>query len=451
MSAMPAWPADRVERRRVADLLPYARNAKTHPDAQVAAVAASIREWGWTIPLLVAEDGAVIAGHGRLLAAQRLGIEEVPVMVAEGWSSAQVDAYRIADNRLTESPWDKDLLSVELRDLADRGVDLALLGFDAREITSLLTRGTPVGNTDPDAAPGIPKAPKSRPGDLWVLESSYGLTHRVICGDCTDSAMVGVVLNNIQPLLMVTDPPYWVKYDANWRNQVVRENRSVVGKSLGARAVGKVRNDDRADWREAWALFPGFVAYVWHAGLQSATVQASLEATGFKVRSQIVWVKSHFAISRGHYHVQHEPAFFASRGEADNWQERYEDEHEIGSYAVRTGQSGDWQGGRKQSTVWNIEKNRASETGHSTQKPVECMARPMRNNSTPGQAVYDPFLGSGTTVIAGEMNGRPVCGVELEPAYVDVIVSRWCKFTGRVAVRESDGEVWDGQYDEANS
>lgn len=433
------WPIDTLARRPVSALLPYARNAKTHPDEQVAKLAAVIREWGWTMPVLMDEDGTIIAGHGRVLAAQRLGLTEVPTIVAVGWSREKCDAYRLADNRLTESPWDADLLALEMRELAERGVDLEALGFDPREITRAMIEGTPIGNTDPDAAPGLPTHPCTRPGDVWILESGYGLIHRVACGDCTDSAIVGAALGGLQPLLMVTDPPYGVKYDANWRNTMPRDNGPVVR----ARAIGPVRNDDRADWREAWALFPGFVAYVWHSGLQAASVHLSLEAAGFTVRSQIVWIKSHFAIGRGHYHFQHEPMFYATRGDQDHWQgDRYEEAHEVGAYAVRKGKAAGWEGGRKQTTVWQIEKNAANETGHSTQKPVECMRRPMVNNSVPGQPVYDPFLGSGTTVIAGEMTGRPVLAVELDPVYVDVAVERWQKFSGRSAYRESDGAAF---------
>jgi DNA modification methylase len=208
---------------------------------------------------------------------------------------------------------------------------------------------------------------------------------------------------------MVTDPPYGVVYDANWRNEADRAN----GKPYGASAVGKVENDDKADWREAWALFPGDVAYVWHAGVQAGVVAESLEAVGLELRSQIVWAKNQMAISRGDYHWQHEPCW----------------------YAVRKGRKGHYNGDRKQTTVWNIDKPRKSETGHSTQKPVECMKRPIVNNSSPGQAIYDPFLGSGTTLIACEMEGRACHGLELSPAYCDVIVKRWEDFTGLKAER----------------
>jgi DNA modification methylase len=225
---------------------------------------------------------------------------------------------------------------------------------------------------------------------------------------------------------MVTDPPYGVEYDASWRNEADRAN----GKPYGASAVGRVTNDDRADWREACELFPGQVAYVWHASLFGTTVQLSLEAAKFELRSQIIWAKDRFAISRGHYHWQHESCF----------------------YAVRLGSPAAWNGGWSQTTLWQIGHSK-SETGHSTQKPVDCMRKPMENNSSPGQAVYDPFLGSGTSVIAAESIGRVCLGLELNPVYVDVIIERWQNYTGKKAVRESDGVEFDhaGTQTEADS
>lgn len=435
------WPADKVERWPLDRLIGYARNAKTHPPEQVAKIAASIREFGWTIPVLVAEDGSLIAGHGRVLAARKLGIAEVPTMVARGWTDAQIKAYRLADNRLTHSDWDNELLALELKELEAFGADLALTGFDPQELTSLMLDRTAVGNTDPDDAPGIPVNPLSRLGDVWTLGS---LGHRIVCGDCTDPAVVDACLRGVRPNLMVTDPPYGVEYDANWRNNVFSENGPRGGDKIGGRATGKVLNDARSDWRAAWKLFAGNVCYVWHAGIKAASVEESLRSVGLRVRSQIVWVKTRFVISRAHYHPQHEPAYYAVREGEDGWQ-RFEDDHGALAYAARDGKTADWKGGRKQSTVWFIEHVK-SETGHSTQKPVECMRRPIENNSSVGQAVYEPFSGSGTTIIAGEMTGRTVLAVELNPAYVDVAVSRWCRFTGQKA-RRQDGFEWDGVMD----
>ena len=407
------WPADRVERRLVSSLIPYARNARTHSDEQVAQIAASIREWGWTMPVLVDEAGGVIAGHGRILAAQKLGIADVPTMVARGWSEAQRRAYVLADNKLVlNAGWDDDLLKVELLDLQGVGFDLALTGFDADELAALTIEDTD-GLTDPDAVPETPADPVSELGDVWVLGR-----HRIVCGDCTDPLVVEKALNGVKPHLMVTDPPYGVSYDATWRGKAGHA-------TMGKNRTGLVDADDRADWREAWALFPGSIVYVWHGGLHSGTVAESLTACGFTLRAQIIWNKSVMAMSRGDYHWKHEPCWYAVKG------------------------TGHWAGDRKQTTVWDLKSpihimsgSDEKKTDHPTQKPVECMRRPIENNSSPGQAVYEPFSGSGTTIIAAEMTGRACHALELNPAYVDVAVKRWQEFTGQQATLESDGRTF---------
>ena len=230
-------------------------------------------------------------------------------------------------------------------------------------------------------------------------------THRLVCGDATDPAAVALALAGARPHLMVTDPPYGVGYDPAWRQK--------VGK--GGYALGKVLNDGQADWRKAWALFPGDVAYVWHSSLHGSVVEASLAEVGFHTRSQIIWDKGRLIISRGHYHWRHEPCW----------------------YAVRKGKTASWAGDRKQTTVWQI-PHRRSETGHGTQKPLLCMQRPIENHSRPGDAVYDPFVGSGTTIIAAELTGRACHALELDPVYVDVAVRRWEAATGRSALLERE-------------
>jgi DNA modification methylase len=402
------WPADRVERWPVAKLVPNARNSRTHSDEQVTQLAASIEEWGWTIPVLVDEAGGIIAGHGRIMAAARLGIEDVPVMVAASWSDAKKRAYMLADNKLTlNAEWDMDRLAIEIAELRASDLDVSLIGFNESEIDDLL-RADGGGLTDPEEAPDAPADPVSAPGDVWLLGR-----HRLVCGDCTDPAVVDKALGGVKPHLMVTDPPYGIEYDADWRN------RSAIGWSRSI-STGLVQNDDRKDWREAWSLFPGEVSYVWHAALHANTTFDSLAASGFEIRAQIIWAKQQFAIGRGHYHFQHEPCW----------------------YAVRKWSTGHWSGDRKQTTLWQIDKPQKSETGHSAQKPVECMKRPIENNSSPGQAVYDPFVGSGTTVIAAEMTGRCCHAIELHPPYVDVSIIRWQNFTGQEAILEATGETF---------
>jgi DNA modification methylase len=389
------WPLDK--------LVPSPRNARTHTDAQVAEIAGSIRAFGFANPILVSEEGDVIAGHGRLAAARQLGLQTVPVIKIGGLSEIERRQLVLADNRIAlNAGWDTEMLALELKDLSNLGADLLLLGFTDRELAEALRPVDSLGLTDEDAAPELPQTPVTQPGDVWQLGP-----HRIACGDCTDAATVAALLGNFKPSLMVTDPPYGVAYDPAWRH------RAGVNKSA---RTGKVRNDEKADWGEAWALFPGTIAYVWHGALHATTVAESLIKRGFTIRAQIIWAKERLVIGRGDYHWQHEPCW----------------------YAVRS--KGNWTGDRKQTTLWTVSsKGQDTETVHGTQKPVECMRRPILNNSRMGEAVYDPFLGSGTTLIAAQTTGRTCLGLEIDPGYVDVAVRRWQSFTGKEAVRAADG------------
>ena len=389
-------------------IIPYARNPRRNEKA-VATVAASIAEFGWRQPIVVDEHMVVLAGHTRLEAARQLGLETAPVHIAKGLTEAQARAFRIMDNRSSENAeWDNALLGLELGDLLEAEFDLGLTGFSDEELTALMN-GLADDGSGPqegeDEVPETPETPVSRPGDLWVLGN-----HRLLCGDSTVATDVERLLGTVKPLLMATDPPYGVDYDPSWRNQAG---------AAKTKRTGKVLNDDNADWREAWALFPGDVAYVWHGALHAATVAESLEVAGFTIRSQIVWAKDRLVLSRGDYHWQHEPCW----------------------YAVKKTGKGHWAGDRKQTTLWQIaNRDQDADTIHGTQKPVECMRRPILNNSSPGQAVYEPFMGSGTTLIAAETTGRVCLGIELDPAYVDVAVKRWQRFTGQQAVLDGAGE-----------
>ena len=360
---------------------------------------------------MVADDGELIAGHGRVLAATLLGLTEVPVIRLGHLDDAEQCAYRIADNKLTEmGEWDDALLREEIAGLLAEDFDLSLLGIADEDLDALLRdpdelEGATEGEDD---IPETPATPVSVIGDIWQMGS-----HRLICGDSTSPDVIDRLLGEVKPLLMVTDPPYGVEYDPGWRNQTG---------ATATKRTGKVLNDDRADWREAWSLFPGDVAYVWHGALYAATVAESLEAVGFKVRSQIIWAKDRLVLSRGDYHWQHEPCW----------------------YAVKKTGKGHWAGDRKQTTLWQIaNKDQDAETVHGTQKPVECMRRPILNNSGPGQAIYEPFMGSGTTLIAAETTARVCFGIELNPAYVDVAVERWQQFSGESAVLDGDGRSFD--------
>lgn len=302
------------------------------------------------------------------------------------------------------------MLTLELKDLSGLGADLSVLGFTPRELSEVLTARTG-GLTDEDDVPRLADSQVTRTGDIWCLGP-----HRLACGDSTDAAAVKALIGDRHPSLMVTDPPYGVKYDPSWRHR--------AGVNSSGR-TGKVRNDERADWEAAWALFPCSIVYVWHDALHAATVAENLVRQGFTVRAQIIWAKERLDISRGDYHWQHEPCWYAVRNK------------------------GNWTGDRKQTTLWTIGSGgQDTETAHGTQKPVECMRRPIRNNSSLGEAVYDPFLGSGTTLIAAHTTGRFCLGLELDPAYVDVAVRRWQAFTGEKASLLADGRLFDATASE---
>lgn len=386
--------------RDLSELSPYENNARTHSDDQIAQLVGSIQEYGFTNPILIDETNTIIAGHGRFEAAELAGINAVPCVVISHLTESQKRAYIIADNKLAlNAGWDEQKLWDELKSIGEFDFDLSLTGFSEKEISSLAQL-----DFDNEKADIVPENVESRskPGDVWRLGN-----HRLMCGSSTNATDVEKLLGGVQPHLMVTDPPYGVEYNANWRNQASRSD----GTPIGGKAIGKVENDDKADWREAWALFPGDVAYIWHAGNKAHIVAESLEATDFEIRSQIIWSKNNHVIGRGHYHPKHEPCW----------------------YAVRKNRTASWEGDRKQNTIWEIDKPKKSETGHSTQKPVECMRRPITNNSSIGQAIYEPFSGSGTTIIACEITSRHCYAMELSPEYVDLAVARWEEYTGQSA------------------
>ena len=414
-------PAEDLSKRRpkaksvaIGSLKPAPRNARTHSDRQVRQIAESLREFGWMVPILVDGDNEIIAGHGRLEAAKLLGQRRVPVIVRDDLTEAQRRAYLLADNRLAEAAdWDKKLLALEIGELELTGFDLALTGFSTQELQALMPAEGGAAGAGAVLEPDLPATTAdvlTEPGDTWLLGS-----HRLACGDSTDAKVIGALLDGgLAPNLMVTDPPYGVDYDPAWRD-------GALGPSGGkGQATGEVTNDDVADWRSVWALFPGDIAYVWHDAKEGGITAAGLVANGFEIRAQIVWAKTRLVVSRAHYHPQHEPGF----------------------YAVRKGARPSWRGGRKQSTLWTID-HRKSDTGHATQKPVEAMLRPIQNHTKKGEAVFDPFMGSGTTLIAAEHSGRVCYGVEIAPPYVDLAVRRWQNFTGESAVRERDGQPFD--------
>ena len=402
-----AIPQHETVRMPLADLLPAGYNPRKMSPAAMAGLKASLEKFGELGGIVFNRRlGRLAGGHQRVKALVACGETHADVRVVDLDESDEKALNLTLNNPAIGGDWAGAELAALLEEsqatLGDLFKDLRLdVLWDFAE-----KQPPPGGSGDPDDVPEVEAVAVTQPGDVWVMGS-----HRIICGDSTDAATVAKLLGDVRPHLMVTDPPYGVEYDASWRE------RELGG---GKRADGKVKNDDRADWREAWALFPGDVAYVWHANRGVPDVAESLVASAFELRELIIWSKSQFSIGRGHYHAQHEPCW----------------------YAVRKGGTGHWQGDRTQSTLWAIDKPKKSETGHSTQKPVECMQRPIENNSARGDAVYEPFSGSGTTIVAGEMTGRRVFAVELHPQYVDVAVRRWQSLTGKVATLAGDGRTF---------
>jgi DNA modification methylase len=404
------------------------------------AIKASLRKFGQQKPIVVDAKGIVLAGNGTLTAAKELGWTEIEI-TRTTLQGVDATAFAIADNRSAElAEWEDSLADV-LKSLQDADVDLADLGFAKGDLDKISKDFA--GESAIDAEPQIDKAEELKQkwsvelGQLWQLGD-----HRILCGDSTKTDDVTKVLAGDKPFLMVTDPPYGVNYDASWRAESINDGKT------GDMATGKVMNDDIADWTATWELFiqnGGVVCYIWHAGSHSPTVADSVFSAGFELRNLIVWAKDRLAISRGNYHHQHEPCWYAvKKGESAKFTEDRtqstlwkniddvtrpdelifvaKDEAKR-VYAIR----GD------RSTLWQIPKPTKSETGHSTQKPIECMARPIRNHES--EFVFEPFSGSGTTIIACEQLGRKCRAIELNPAYVAVAIQRWADATGKTPIK----------------
>ena len=407
------WPADKVERISIDKLIPYARNARTHSDAQVAQIAASIKEWGWTSPVLVDETGQIIAGHGRVMAARQLGLKEVPVMTATGWTEAQKKAYVLADNQLAmNAGWDNDLLSVELKDLAGMDFNLDLIGFDGKVLEGLLADKTE-GLTDPDEVPEAPENPVSVQGDLWIMGKN-----RLLCGDSTSIDHIQRLTDNCLVDMWLTDPPYNVAYEGKTKDALTIKNDSMSNESF------------RQFLRDAFVaadtvMKAGAVFYIWHADSEGYNFRGACFDAGWKIRQCLIWAKSTMVMGRQDYQWKHEPCLYG-------WKE---------------GSSHLWAADRKQTTL--LEFDKPSRNGeHPTMKPVALFEYQMLNNTKGGDIVLDSFGGSGTTLIAAQKNGRYAYLMELDPRYVDVIVKRWQEFTGQEAILDGDGRTFNEMKNE---
>jgi DNA modification methylase len=389
----------------VVRLIPYARNARTHSDAQVAQIAASIAEFGFNCPILVDSKAGIIAGHGRLLAARKLGLTEVPVIVLDHLSETQKRAYIIADNRLAENAgWDDELLQVELTALQQEDFNVHLLGFDDEDLARLLAgQDVNSGLTDEDAVPETPAVPISSPGDLWIIGD-----HRLFCGDATVRVDVDRLMGNDKGDLVFTDPPYNVAYEGYTEDRL-----TIKGDRMSPEQFEQFLQNTFSSYRDV--LKPGASLYVCHSSSWQREFQNAIESAEFKVRCQIIWAKNTFAWGFGRYKFQHEPIF----------------------YCHLAGQKDPWYGDKSQSTLWE-EKKPAANRLHPTMKPVELVERALVNSSKAGDIVVDLFGGSGTTLIGCERTGRKARLMELDPKYADVIVRRWQEYNGKAVVLDGD-------------
>jgi len=416
----------KIEIRPFHEIFPYEKNARKIPQRAIDKVAASLLEFGWQQPIVVDKHGVIVVGHVRRLAALQLGWTEAPIHAADKLTPAQIRAYRLMDNRShEEATWDLDLLSPELADLRALDFDLNLTGFNVHELDTFLR--DPMDDERASEAPPLPETATTRPGDLWLCGR-----HRVLCGDATCAEAVARLLGDRKPALMVTDPPYGISLDSEWRdraglNSCGPAEPSYLKKRTAGHTETTISGDTRADWSEAFALVPILeAAYVWHASIYTREVLDGLLRIGFLYPQQIIWNKGRTVLTRTHYWYQHEPCWYVRKKNAP-W----------------FGKAGE------NATIWDSPSPKFIMGGsdeakfdHPTQKPVELMRRPILNHTKWSEPVYDPFLGSGTTLAAAELTERVCYGLELDPKYVDVIVGRWQALTGKLATLDGDGRIF---------
>ena len=402
MTKFPAYKTVSVE-----SLVPYARNSRTHSPQQVDKIAASIKEFGFLNPIIVDGENGIIAGHGRVMAAQKLRLSDLPVIEASHLTEAQRRAYVIADNRLAlDAGWDNDMLKVELQDLNAAGFDLTLTGFDLGEIGNFLAEPTE-GLTDEDAVPDVPAVPVTVEGDVWVLGR-----HRLMCGDSTSIDHMERLCEGQLVDMWITDPPYNVAYEGGTKEKLTIKNDSMSDDSF--------RQFLRDAYSAADAVMKkGAVFYIWHADSEGYNFRGAASDVGWPIRQCLIWKKSSLVMGRQDYHWMHEPCLYG-------WKE---------------GASHLWSSDRKQTTILEFAKPRRNGE-HPTMKPVELFEYQMLNNTKGSDLVLDSFAGSGTTAIACEKHGRNARLMELDPKYCDVIIKRWQDFTGQQATIESTGQTF---------
>lgn len=410
------WPLDRLRE--------YANNPRQNDDA-VEQTAAAINAFGFRVPILARSDGEIVDGHLRLKAAWLLGMDTVPVLLADDLTEAQVRAFRISVNKVADlATWDMDKLAAELDSLRDVGFDLPVIGFSTQELNDLI--GTPNTGFDPDEVPPAPVVPVSRAGDLWVMGA-----HRLLCGDSTKPEDVARLMGGAKADMVFTDPPYGVAYRdtgaGTWNAEKLAKKKAGTLKPRFDAIEGDDQNEQELfDFLVAYLrvqvshLADGAAQYVCHASLRAHVFREALLATGYAPRAELIWAKSRPGFNFANYKHQHEPIYYAApvKGPCNFY------------------------GDQTQTTLWTVASESGSTYQHPTQKPAGLAQRAIENSARHGECVYDPFLGSGTTIIAAEMTGRACYALEIAPQYVDVSVLRWQLFTGRDAVH-NDGRTFE--------
>lgn len=406
-----------VEQISIETLIPYVNNARTHSDAQVAQIAASIKEFGFNNPVLIADDNSIIAGHGRVMAARKLGKDTVPAVRLSHLTEMQRKAYILADNKLAlNADWDNSLLAIELADLKDLGFDTDLTGFSADEIAALMPVELTEGLTDEDEVPDAPVDPVTKLGDVWLLGK-----HRLMCGDSTSVSDLEKLTDGQLVDMWLTDPPYNVAYEGG-----TKEKLTIKNDEMGDDQFRQFLRDSYVS--ADTVMKPGAVFYIWHADLEGYNFRGAAKDAGWTVRQCLIWKKSSLVMGRQDYHWKHEPCLYG-------WKE---------------GAGHLWAADRKQTTILEFDKpTRNGE--HPTMKPVALFEYQLLNNTKGGDIVLDSFGGSGTTMIAAEKNGRVSRLMELDAKYCDVIIKRWQDFTGKTATLEETGESFNELSDIKNA
>jgi len=393
-------------KKKVSDLIPYINNSRTHSEEQITQLISSIKEFGFTNPILLAPDNSIIAGHGRLLAVKRLGQEEVPCIIVQGLTKTQIKALIIADNQLAlNAGWDLEKLSVEVEGLQDEDFNIDILGFNNDFIKDLLKKDE--GLTDQDAVPEAKLNAKSKLGDVWLLGK-----HKLMCGDSTTQDVLKLFKEQKADLYL-TDPPYNVNYEGKTKDKLTIKNDKQDDETFKLFLTDAFTN--AFNFLKLGASF-----YIWHSDSEGLVFRKSLIDSGFKLRQTLIWAKNSMVMGRQDYHWQHEPCLYG-------WKE---------------GSSHSWYSDRKQTTLLNFDRPTASKL-HPTMKPVELMSYLIKNSSKQEDIIFDSFLGSGTTIISCEILQRICYGLEFDPIYCDVIIDRWQQFTGKEAIHEQSGKTYN--------